>query len=74
MTAFAKSDPPSDSILEIRRATELLGGKKVFADTLEDALDVHEMLLRGLPLMALTHFMDTLSVIRKTAFLEMASE
>ena len=56
--------------MELHRATELLGGKKVFQHSLDDALDVHEMLLQGLPLAALTHLIDNLSVIHKTAVLE----
>jgi len=70
MEAFAKNEPNSNRAVELHRATELLGGKKVFQHSLDDALDVHEMLLQGLPLAALTHLIDNLSVIHKTAFLE----
>nr|WP_246411086.1 antitoxin Xre/MbcA/ParS toxin-binding domain-containing protein [Phyllobacterium trifolii] len=54
----------------MHRATALLGGKKVLQHSLDEALDVHEMLLQGLPLAALTHLIDNLSVIHKTAVLE----
>ncbi len=70
MVAQLKNDPNNDHAFEIRRATDLLGGEKVFPHSLSAILDVHEMLLKGLPLAALTHLIDNLSVIRKTAFLE----
>lgn len=70
MATFAKNEPDSNRALEQHRATELLGGTNVFPHSLDDALDVHEMLLRGLPLAALTHLIDNLSVIHKTAVLE----
>ena len=70
MAAFAKNEPPSVRALQIHRATELLGGKDVFPHSLDDALDVHEMLQRGLSSTALTHLIDNLSVIPQTAVLE----
>ncbi len=70
MAASARNQPYSNPAVELHRATELLGGKKVFQHPLDDALDVHEMLLQGLPLAALTHLIDNLSVIHKTVLLE----
>ena len=69
MAAFARNEPDSNRAVELHRATELLGGKKVFQHSLDDALDVHEMLLQGMPHAALTHLIDNLSVIRKTVVL-----
>lgn len=70
MVGFAKNDPNAERSLQARRVTELLGGKKVFPSSPRDALDVHDMLLQGLPFVALHHLIDNLIVIGKTAVLE----
>lgn len=70
MAAFARNEPNSNHAVELHHAIELLGGRKVFQHSLDDALDVHEMLLQGLPIAALTHLIDNLFVIHKTAVLE----
>ena len=54
----------------IRRTAELLGGKNVLGRLPKDALDVHDMLLQGLPFKALAHLIDNLSFIRKPVVLE----
>jgi putative toxin-antitoxin system antitoxin component (TIGR02293 family) len=72
MVALMKNEPESGRALEMQRVTELLGGKKVFPDSLNDALDAHEMLLQGLPAVALSHLIGNLSVIGKTDSLEKA--
>lgn len=55
-----------------QRVTDLLGGVAVLGKALADPLDTHERLLRGLPNEALTHLVDTLGVIRKSASVETA--
>ncbi|MBB3149370.1 putative toxin-antitoxin system antitoxin component (TIGR02293 family) [Phyllobacterium trifolii] len=70
MAAFGRNPPDSDRAVELRRATELLGGNKVLQHSLENMLNVHEMLLQGLPISALTHLIDNLSAIHKSVVLE----
>ncbi|MBZ9656912.1 type II RES/Xre toxin-antitoxin system antitoxin [Phyllobacterium lublinensis] len=72
MAALAINDPRIDRPSEIRRVTDLLGGKESFASLPKDSLDVHDMLLQGLPFQGLAHLIGNLSVIRKTVFLEQA--
>jgi putative toxin-antitoxin system antitoxin component (TIGR02293 family) len=50
----------------------LLGGERVFGHSLQNQLDVHEMLLEGLPGKALNHLVDNLIVIRMPASIEKA--
>lgn len=57
---------------ELRRVVDLLGGPKLFRRPLRNSLDAHEMLLQGLPGKALSHLIDNLIVIEKTASLEKA--
>ena len=54
------------------RVAALLGGPRTLRHRLGSPLDAHEMLLEGLPADALTHLLDSLSVLRKTASLEKA--
>lgn len=57
---------------DLRRVTELLGGKRVLRRAPETPLDAHEMLLQGLPGQALTHLVDSFVVLQRTASLEKA--
>lgn len=63
---------PSIEEVELRRVADLLGGTKVLRRPLRNSLDAHEMLLHGLPGRALSHLIDNLTVIEKTASLEKA--
>ena len=63
---------PSTETMELQRVVDLLGGARVMPRPLRTALDAHEMLLRGLPGRALSHLIDNLVVIEKTASLEKA--
>jgi putative toxin-antitoxin system antitoxin component (TIGR02293 family) len=57
---------------ELERAAALLGGARVLRRSLQGRLDVHEMILQGLPSRALSHLVDSLVVLRKTPSLEKA--
>lgn len=56
----------------LARVARLLGGARVLRRPLRSALDAHEMIVRGLPAKSLTHLIDSLVVIRRTASLEKA--
>jgi putative toxin-antitoxin system antitoxin component (TIGR02293 family) len=51
------------SRVEIAKVTELLGGWQVLRRQLQDPLEAHEMLVRGLPGKALTHLVENLLVL-----------
>jgi putative toxin-antitoxin system antitoxin component (TIGR02293 family) len=57
---------------ELQRVIDLLGGSRVLRRTPRSRLDAHEMLLRGLPGGALTHLVNSLTVIERSASLEKA--
>jgi putative toxin-antitoxin system antitoxin component (TIGR02293 family) len=50
----------------------LLGGDRIFARPLDTALDVHDVLMQGLPGAALNHLVDRLTVLRERDSLEKA--
>jgi len=54
------------------RVLNLLGGERIFGQLLKNQLDVHEMLLEGLPGKALNHLVDNLVVLRMPSSLEKA--
>jgi putative toxin-antitoxin system antitoxin component (TIGR02293 family) len=56
----------------LQRVADLLGGPRVLRRSLRTPLDAHDMLLRGLPGRSLTHLVDSLAVIGRTASLERA--
>lgn len=57
---------------ELQRVAALLGGTRILGRSLEDPLDAHEMLLRGLPGRALTHLIGCLVILRPSASLDKA--
>ncbi|MDQ0392618.1 type II RES/Xre toxin-antitoxin system antitoxin [Labrys monachus] len=57
---------------QLHRVVELLGGSRVFARAMNEPLDAHEMLLEGLPGHALTHLIENLRILPRTASLEKA--
>ena len=65
----ATSGPES---AELRQVAALLGGPRILRHQVTNPLDAHEMLLEGLPGRALTHLLNSLLVIRRTASLEKA--
>jgi putative toxin-antitoxin system antitoxin component (TIGR02293 family) len=58
--------------MELKRVSALLGGRRVLRHVPRNPLDAHEMLLRGLPGQALSHLIDSLVVLQRTASLEKA--
>ena len=57
---------------ELQRTAALLGGARILRREIDGPLDVHEMILRGLPARALSHLMDELIHIEPTTSLEKA--
>ncbi len=49
---------------ELPRVTALLGGQRILRHPVANALDVHELLLQGLPAQALTSLLGRLAVLR----------
>jgi len=72
MTAWTQRKAPATEVGEIERTADLLGGPKVFRHRLRHPLDVHEVLSRGLPRVALTHLISKVLVLRNPASLEQA--
>ena len=56
----------------LRRVAAILGGPRVLKWKLRDPLDAHEMLLRGLPGVALTYLVDSLALLNDPVSLEKA--
>ena len=56
----------------LQRVADLLGGPRVLRHPLREQLDAHDLLLHGLPPMALHHLLDHLSILRRTGSLERA--
>jgi putative toxin-antitoxin system antitoxin component (TIGR02293 family) len=56
----------------LRRVTNLLGGDRVIRHRLQNAMDVHEALIHGLPGAALTHLVGSLVVRHDPTLLEKA--
>lgn len=57
---------------ELQQIAALLGGERLLRHRLESPLDAHELLLRGLPGRSLSHLIDSLVVLQRTASLEKA--
>lgn len=57
---------------ELQRVVGLLGGAEVLRHRLNNRLDVHELLLQGLPGQAVSHLVGSLMVLKRTASLERA--
>jgi len=66
--------PPSatDVYPNVAAITALFGGPDVLCHKVDSPFDAHEMLLRGLPGRALSHLIDHLVILQKTASLEKA--
>ena len=72
MTARIEADRQSAHNVELQRVAALLGGERVLRHALKDPLDVHDMLLLGLPGKALIHLIGSFVVLHKTESLEKA--
>jgi putative toxin-antitoxin system antitoxin component (TIGR02293 family) len=72
MSIQPKADTHPSQDAELRRIIALLGGDRVLDHPPESPIEVHDMLLHGLPGKALTHLVDSVVVLRKAASLEKA--
>ena len=72
MRGLSERDVSDSRVVELRRVTDLLGGSRVLRQTPRSRLDAHEMLLRGLPGSALTHLVNSLTIIERSTSLEKA--
>lgn len=61
---------PTTEASELQQVADLLGGAAVFEHSLSNQLDVHKMLLAGLPLTAVLHLVDNLVTLRPSPSLE----
>jgi putative toxin-antitoxin system antitoxin component (TIGR02293 family) len=67
-----RREPQTIEAEELQRVANLLGGSRVLRRRLSNSLDAHEMLLQGLPAKALSHLVDHLVIIKRTASFEKA--
>ena len=67
-----ETDAPFADAPTYHRVVEMLGGAKVLKSKIKTPLDVHDLLLRGLPGAALTHLVGTLALLRDPDSLEKA--
>jgi putative toxin-antitoxin system antitoxin component (TIGR02293 family) len=64
--------PEESAAAQLREIVRLLGGRHTVRHPVKTPLDVHEVLIRGLPPAALQSLVDNLVVIRSPASLEQA--
>lgn len=72
MANIERAEPGPSERARLARAADLLGGRKVLHRYPRNPLEAHEMLLRGLPAKALTHFVDNFVSLQWDAALEKA--
>jgi putative toxin-antitoxin system antitoxin component (TIGR02293 family) len=72
MSDQSEVDAPAGVASDVQRIESLFGGAKVFRRPLNTPLDVHNMLLDGLPTGALNHLVNNLEVLDRSASLEKA--
>lgn len=72
MAVTAKASTSGTGGGELQKIEALLGGSRVLARRLTNALDAHELLLQGLPASALDHLVGNLVFIGKNESLEKA--
>lgn len=65
-------DTPAVDDPSLQPVAVLLGGVEILRHPLKTAIDVHELLLKGLPVAALIHLIEHLTVIDRSAVLEQA--
>jgi putative toxin-antitoxin system antitoxin component (TIGR02293 family) len=64
MTAAAEKPAPKGQRDDLRKVADLLGGPRILSRRITSTLDAHELLLDGLPVSALTHFVSHLLFIQ----------
>lgn len=57
---------------EVTRAFRLLGGKRTIKTSLDNALDAHDLLVKGLPTSALLHLVNEVLMLSSEDTLEKA--
>ncbi|CAN7641943.1 type II RES/Xre toxin-antitoxin system antitoxin [Brucella pituitosa] len=72
MGIAAKAPSPVTGGGELQKIEALLGGPRVLTRHLTNTLEAHELLLRGLPTLALDHLVGNLAIISKNESLEKA--
>jgi putative toxin-antitoxin system antitoxin component (TIGR02293 family) len=72
MAVHTEPAPQASHVVELQRVADLLGGIRLLGYKLTNALDVHEMLGRGLPGAALSHLINGLVTPHDPASLEKA--
>jgi len=72
MAAFSEADASATEAVEVERVAALLGGQRVLRRRLNTMLDVHELLLQGLPGKALSRLVEGLVALRMDSSLEKA--
>lgn len=69
---LAEQKPSIDRREWLRQIADVLGGERVLKCRLEEPIDVHRLLMRGLPSEAAHHLVDSLVAIELTSELERA--
>jgi len=64
---MTQSEKSSSEASQLRQVARLLGGDRIVRRQLNNPLDVHEVLVRGLPGTALLHLMDNLAVVHRAS-------
>ena len=64
MTAVKERQAPASDLARWAKVAELLGGRKTLGKFPKNALEAHEMLLRGLPAKALTSLVGSFASLR----------
>ncbi len=72
MADFTEQGAPTAEAAQLQQVANLLGGAKVFRRPLRNALDAHEMLLRGLPGKSVVHLLASLSSLHGKVSVEKA--
>jgi putative toxin-antitoxin system antitoxin component (TIGR02293 family) len=67
-----KPEAKQGSAQTLEPIVEILGGPRVLKERLEGPLDVHDLLLRGLPGAALAHLVDSFALLHDPMSLEKA--
>lgn len=69
---FGERSPAPEGQLWFRQVADILGGEPVLKCRLNEPIDVHRLLMRGLPSAAAHHLIDSLLAIELTSELERA--
>lgn len=73
MNDRVQHEPSEAQSEDVRLVADLLGGRRTLGHRLEDFLDVHDLLLKGLPAAALMHLVGHVAILRKPDLFEKAT-